>query len=221
MQILLLALPLVLLSASSVCGQNLIPQVSQQDLQKWVATPQAAAKLVGCAIQYQPQCDPRARAIGGLMPALIKANFQCRPHCSANGQRTVNFLVNALRTRYNDQWQRLGTHFTQRQGGGSNSGSSSGSSNAVPEASTAELRKWLASPAAAERTITCIINYRPDCDPRAQTLARALPALVRGNLQCNPPQCSASTQEKITLFLVTLRETYPDQLRRLQQHIEG
>ncbi|CAL4062867.1 unnamed protein product [Meganyctiphanes norvegica] len=113
MQILLLVLPLVL-SACSVCGKNLeIPEVSQQDLDRWVSTPEKAAEAVGCAIEHKSHCNPRVATVASLMPDLFKTNFQCRPHCSEAGQKAIDFLVKTLEDKYPEQWQRLNTHLSK------------------------------------------------------------------------------------------------------------
>jgi len=203
---------------SSVAGQ--IPEASPQELQGWLATPQAADRTVGCFIQYQQgQCDPRSRSIGGLLPALARSKFQCRPQCTENSQRAITYIVNTLQRTYPNQWQRLGNALTSGNRGTSGSSGSSG----IPNASTGELREWLANPAAAQRTVSCIINFRafPDCDPRAQALTKVLPTLARNNFQCPEPDCPAGLQQTINLFLNTLRTNYPDQFQRLNQFIRG
>merc|ERR1712142_699675 len=137
----ILVVTVVALVVSSVVHGQQIPEASPQELRAWLATPQAAEKTVSCFIRYQPelQCDPRSRNIGGLLPALAKSNFQCRPQCSENSQRAVTFIVNTLRTTYPQQWQRLGNALTSQSSGSRGSGSSG--SSGIPNASMGELRE--------------------------------------------------------------------------------
>ena len=78
--------------------------------------------------------------IAALIPDLVKANFQCAPRCSDTTQSALTEVTTILQSTYPQQWQILITHFVSGHGD-------------LPEASAAELAKWLESPAAAEKMV--------------------------------------------------------------------